>query len=541
VTLVIRRAREADQSHITTMVRAARINPRGLQWPRFVVAEDEGRIVGVAQIRHHPDGAHELASLVVDPQRRGERIASRMIENLLSDDHGRLYMVVDRPFAKQYERWGFQPVGRKELPRSLSREYRIGRIVTTIGSAIVRRRIRIVPLERAASASNSTQRYPVTVPYMTDPVVIIGAGPAGLAVAATLRQLAVPFVVLERSDSVGAAWHGRYDSLHLHTIRWLSGLPGVSIPRRFGRWVARDDLIEYLEAYADRFGVRPEFAVDATRIDRGTSVWHVHTTSGTWFSSAVVVATGYTRRPYLPDWPGRNSFTGTLVHSADYREPSPYLGQQVLVVGAGNSAAEIALELTDVCPQVDLSVRTPPNIVRRDTLGIPSQLIGIALKRAPERLMNPMSALLRRFTVPDLADFGLPAPPGDGFTQFLRTSTVPILDHGFVSAVRSRRIQVVPPIERFDGAAVHLHGGTTVRPDAIVSATGYRPDLDALVGPLGVLDDHGMPRARGAQTVKHAPGLHFVGIDVTLSGLLRDIGLEARGVGRALSAQRVHA
>ena len=376
---------------------------------------------------------------------------------------------------------------------------------------------------------------------MIDPAVIIGAGPAGLAVAATLRQSAVPFVLLERSDSVGAAWHGRYDSLHLHTIRWLSGLPLVSIPRRYGRWLARDELIEYLESYADRFEIRPAFGVEATRIDRNTSGWQVHTTSGTWSGSAVVVATGDTRLPYLPDWPGRDAYTGTLVHSADYRESSPYRGRQVLVVGAGNSAAEIALELADVCRQVDLSVRTPPNIVRRDTLGVPSQLIGIALKRAPERLMNPMSAVLRRFTVPDLADFGLPAPPGDGFTQFLRTRTVPILDHGFVSAVRSRRIRVVPPIERFDGGAVHLHGGTIVRPDAIVSATGYRPDLESLVGHLGVLDDHGRPRARGAHTVRHAPGLHFVGFDPTLSGLLRDIGMEARAVGRALSAQGLHA
>ena len=341
---------------------------------------------------------------------------------------------------------------------------------------------------------------------MTDPAVIIGAGPAGLAVAATLRQLAVPFVVLERSDSVGAAWHDRYDSLHLHTIRWLSGLPGVSIPRRFGRWVARDDLIEYLAAYADRFGIRPDFGVEATRVERDASGWRVHTTSGIWSGSAVVVATGYTRTPYLPNWPGRDSFTGTLMHSADYREPSPYLGTQVLVVGAGNSAAEIALELADVGCQVDLSVRTPPNIVRRDTLGVPSQLIGIALKRAPERVMNPMSAVLRRFTVPDLAEFGLPSPPGDGFTQFLRTRTVPILDHGFVSAVRSRRIRIVPPIERFDGAAVHLRGGTTVRPDAVVSATGFRPNLEPLVGHLGVLDERGMPRARGVPTVPHAPG-----------------------------------
>lgn len=373
---------------------------------------------------------------------------------------------------------------------------------------------------------------------MTDPAVIIGAGPAGLAVAATLRQLAVPFVVLERSDSVGAAWHGRYDSLHLHTIRWLSGLPGVSIPRRFGRWVARDDLIDYLAAYADRFGIRPDFGAEATRVERDASGWRVHTTSGIWAGSAVVVATGYTRTPYLPDWPGRDSFTGTLMHSADYREPSPYVGRQVLVVGAGNSAAEIALELADVGCQVDMSVRTPPNIVRRDTLGVPSQLIGIALKRAPERVMNPMSAALRRFTVPDLTEFGLPSPPGDGFTQFLRTRTVPILDHGFVSAVRSRRIRIVPPIERFDGAAVHLRGGTTVRPDAVVTASGFRPNLEPLVGHLGVLDERGVPRAGGVQTVPHAPRLHFVGIDVTLSGLLRDIGLDARAVGQALAAQR---
>ena len=146
-------------------------------------------------------------------------------------------------------------------------------------------------------------------------------------------------------------------------------------------------------------------------------------------------------------------------------------------VGAGNSAAEIALELAHVCPQVDLSVRTPPNIVRRDTVGIPSQLIGIALKRAPERLMNPMSAVLRRFTVPDLADFGLPAPPGDGFTQFLRTRTVPILDHGFVSAVRSRRIRACtrPAFRRHRRHAVrlaarHRPAGARRRPGAVSAA-----------------------------------------------------------------------
>jgi putative flavoprotein involved in K+ transport len=377
---------------------------------------------------------------------------------------------------------------------------------------------------------------------VNEKTVIIGAGPAGLAVAATLRELGVPFVVLERSDSVGAAWQGRYDSLRLHTVRWLSALPGASIPRRFGRWVARDDLIEYLEAYARQFGIHPEFGVQATRVDPDSAGgWQVHTTAGTWYGNVVVVATGYTRTPYLPDWPGRETFAGPVVHSADYREPTAYRGQHVVVVGAGNSAAEIALELTYVCRHVDLSVRTPPNIVKRETLGVPSQLIGIALKRAPERLMNPMSAALRRLTVPDLADFGLPAPPGDGFTQFLRTRAVPILDHGFVAAIRTRKIQVVSPINWFDGADVHLADGKTLHPDAVIAATGYRPDLESLVGHLGVLDEHGVPQVHGGQTAHHAPRLHFVGIHVTLAGLLREIGLEAHAVGRQLADERIAA
>jgi cation diffusion facilitator CzcD-associated flavoprotein CzcO len=207
----------------------------------------------------------------------------------------------------------------------------------------------------------------------------------------------------------------------------------------------------------------------------------------------------------------------------------------VLLVGAGNSAAEIALDLVGVGARVDLSVRTPPNIVRRDTLGVPSQLFGIALKPLPERFVNPLVALLRRISVPDLTDFGLPAPGGDGFTQFLRTRTVPILDHGFVAAVRRGDVTVVPQIARLDGTEVELVDGRRLRPDVVLAATGYRADLDGLVGHLGVLDDRGMPRVHGERTLVSAPGLHFVGITVELSGLLREIGLEARGVGRALA------
>jgi putative flavoprotein involved in K+ transport len=364
-------------------------------------------------------------------------------------------------------------------------------------------------------------------------VVVVGAGPAGLAVAATLRQHDIPVTLLEARDRVGASWAGRYDSLRLHTVRWLSGLPGAPMPRAYGKWVARDDVVAYLESYADRFDVRPELGVAATRVDREDGGWRVDTSDGPRRARAVVIATGYSRTPYLPDWPG--TFDGSLLHASDYREPSSYRGRHVLLVGAGNSAAEIALDLVGVGARVDLSVRTPPNIVRRDTLGVPSQLFGIALKPLPERVVNPLVALLRRISVPDLTDFGLPAPGGDGFTQFLRTRTVPILDHGFVAAVRRGDVTVVPQIARLDGTEVELVDGRRLRPDVVLAATGYRADLDGLVGHLGVLDDRGMPRVHGERTLVSAPGLHFVGITVELSGLLREIGLEARGVGRALA------
>jgi putative flavoprotein involved in K+ transport len=374
---------------------------------------------------------------------------------------------------------------------------------------------------------------------MFDEPVIVGAGPAGLAVAATLAQQGQRPVVLERADSVGASWQGRYDSLRLHTARWLSGLPGAPIPRRYGPWVGRDDFVAYLREYAARFDVRPEFGVDVRRIDRVDGTWRLETSRGERPASKVVVATGYSRVPFLPDWPGRDTFTKPLLHSADYREPSAYRGRQVLVVGAGNSAAEIAVDLVRVGARVDLSVRTPPNIVRRDTLGIlPSQVFGIAMKHVPEAVLNPLTAILRKATVPDLSDYGLPTPAGDGFTQFLRTQTVPILDHGFVDAIRARRITIVARVESLDADSVRLADGSTLTPDAVIAATGYRTGLEPLVGHLGVLDDRGLPRVHGARALTELPGLYFVGISVELSGLRREIGREARAVGRAVATER---
>lgn len=368
------------------------------------------------------------------------------------------------------------------------------------------------------------------------PTVIIGAGPAGLATAAALAKAGRSVTVLEKADQVGASWAARYDSLHLHTVRWLSALPGLPIPRGYGRWVARDDLVRYLRDYARVHGLHPELGVAATRIDRSDrGGWLVHTDTGVRAAHRVVVATGYSHTPRRPDWPGLDTFPGDVLHSADYREPTGYAGRRVLVVGAGNSATEIALDLLGVGATVTLSVRTPPNIVRRDTFGVPSQLFGIALKKAPTVAKDPLAAAMRRVSIPDLSAYGLP-PQRNPITQFRETGHVPILDTGIVAAIRSGRVRVVAATVSVDGPHVRLADGSSAQPDAVIAATGFTTGLQPLVGHLGVLDQRGVPRVHGPDHLPSAPGLHFVGIKAELSGLLREIGLEARAVGQALAA-----
>src|SRR5438552_9409 len=201
-------------------------------------------------------------------------------------------------------------------------------------------------------------------------IAVVGAGSAGLATAALLRRQGLSPVVLEAGPEPGAAWRERYDRLRLHTPRLLSGLPGLRIPRRYGRWVARDDLIEYLHAYVDTHGIDVRTSTRVERIDGEGDLWRLVTESGPLQAESVVVATGYNGAAFIPDWPGRDGFAGELVHSSQYRNSEPYRERDVLVVGAVNSGAEIAHDVADVGARSSmLSVRTPPQIVRRSTAG----------------------------------------------------------------------------------------------------------------------------------------------------------------------------
>ena len=364
-------------------------------------------------------------------------------------------------------------------------------------------------------------------------IVVVGAGSAGLATAALLQREGLSPLVVEAGPEPGAAWRERYDRLRLHTPRLLSGLPGLRIPRRYGRWVARDDLIEYFHDYTAVHDIDVRVNCQVERIEPS---WTLHTSDGEIHADHVVVATGYNGTPFVPAWPGRDSFTGELVHSSQYRSPAPYRGKDVLVVGAGNSGAEIAHDVVDGgAARSRLSVRTPPQIVRRATLGIPAQLLGMAIRKLPPHWVDPFTMWQRKVAIPDLTAQGLPRPPHGVRTSFLSTGTTPILDVGIVDAVRRGRVEVVAAVEGFEGDDVLLADGADITPDVVIAATGFRAGLDGLVGHLDVLEPRGLPKRTDGEPA--LPGLWFVGFTPTLGGQLREGSIAARKVAAALAEE----
>ncbi|MFF2526811.1 flavin-containing monooxygenase [Streptomyces liangshanensis] len=370
------------------------------------------------------------------------------------------------------------------------------------------------------------------------PVYVIGGGPGGLAVAAALRERGVRTVVLEKSEALGASWRRHYHRLRLHTTRRKSGLPGLRIPRSYGRWVARADVVHYLETYAEHHGLEVVTGVEVTRVERapGGVGWLLHATGGRQLTGrGVVVATGYNHTPKLPDWPGREAYEGELVHAGEYRDAQPYAGKDVLVVGVGNTGAEIAVDLVEGgAARVRLAVRTVPHIVRRSTLGWPAQSSGILIRRLPAPLVNPLAALQARVALPDLTSKGLPRPD-TGLLSRAREGAIPVQDVGLVAAVRTGRVEPVAAVESFEEDKVVLADGTRIAPDAVIAATGYRRALEGLVGDLDLLDTRGRPRVHGARTAPGAPGLHFTGFTNPISGMLRELSLDARRIAKALS------
>ncbi|AJE41176.1 flavin-containing monooxygenase [Streptomyces nodosus] len=388
--------------------------------------------------------------------------------------------------------------------------------------------------------ADSTAASPrAVVPAHEDrPVYVIGGGPGGLAAAYALRARGVRAVVLEKSDRVGASWRRHYDRLRLHTTRRHSALPGLAMPRSFGRWVARDDVVRYLEKYAEHHRLEIVTGVEVSRVEPapdGTG-WLLHATGGRELTGgAVVVATGHNHTPRVPDWSGREDYPGEFLHAGEYRNAKPYAGRDVLVVGVGNTGAELAVDLVQGgASRVRLAVRTPPHVVRRSTAGWPAQFTGILVRRLPVWLVDRLARPVARLGVPDLSAQGLPRPTA-GLYSRVKEGAIPVQDVGLIDAVRKGRVEIVAAVDGFEDGEVVLADGSRIEPDAVIAATGYVRALEGLVGHLDVLDARGRPVVHGARCPRNAPGLYFTGFTNPISGMFRELAIDAEKIAKAVA------
>jgi cation diffusion facilitator CzcD-associated flavoprotein CzcO len=366
-------------------------------------------------------------------------------------------------------------------------------------------------------------------------VVVVGAGPAGLAAAGALAHLGIKALILER-DRVGSSWHGRYDRLRLNSSRWTSRLPHSRYRRGTPLFPTRDQVVRYLEEYAAQHELEVRTGITVERIERDGG-WKLETSSaGSFRAPQVIVATGYEHTPVIPDWPGRELYRGRLLHAADYRNAESFRGADVLVVGPGCSGMEIAYDLVEGgAMRVRLAARTPPGIVLRAQGGLPTDPIAIALLRVPPRIADAPMRIVRRVAVGDLAPLGLPVPEDGVFARLHREGKAPaIVDKEVIDAIKDRRIEIVAGVQELEENGVRLAGGAHIEPDAIIAATGYRRALEEMVGHLDVLDERGVPRVlRGEEA---APGLRFIGF-VARPGQIGFMGVEAKRAAKLIASE----
>ncbi|MDZ3832723.1 MAG: NAD(P)/FAD-dependent oxidoreductase [Sphingopyxis sp.] len=326
-------------------------------------------------------------------------------------------------------------------------------------------------------------------------IMVIGAGQAGLAAAHMLHAADADFTIVDGADKAGGSWHRYYDSLTLFSPARYSELPGAPFPGNPDHYPTRDEVIAYLDTYAARFAHQIETGRQVGKVEVDGARYRISFHCGeTRHARALVVATGSFGAPNLPSISGAAHFAGEILHSSDYREPSRFAGQSVIVVGGGNSAIQIAAELAEY---------SAVTLVSRDRL-----------RFIPQRI-------LRRdihwwFDKLRLNGTGLFSDHG-----------VPIIDDGrYRAAIRAHRPAVKPMFERFGQRDVQWADGSSINADAVIFATGYRPSLDFLSGTPAV-DRHGHPvHRRGISKTLHRLG--FVG----LSGQNGFASATLRGVGR---------
>ncbi|WP_030842187.1 ArsO family NAD(P)H-dependent flavin-containing monooxygenase [Streptomyces sp. NRRL F-4474] len=342
-------------------------------------------------------------------------------------------------------------------------------------------------------------------------VVVIGGGQSGLAVGYHLRRLGLDFVILDAQATPGGAWQHTWDSLHLFSPAAYSSLPGRLMPPQPGEiYPDAAHVVSYLTDYEQRYDLPVHRPVRVVGVHCDGELLRVETDSGTWRARAVISATGTWSRPFVPAVPGRAEFQGAQLHTVEYHSPQDFAGQKVIVVGGGNSGAQIAADLAHDTDLTWVTLREP-RYLADDIDG---------------RALFDHATVRRKALDEGRTDTGGVASLGDIVA---------------VPPVRAARdaglLKAQPMFDRLTATGVAWADGTTAETDAIIWCTGFRPAL-AHLAPLGLRGPRGHIPTAGTQAIGE-PRLHLLGYgDWTgpASATLIGVGRPAREAARAIAA-----
>ncbi len=360
-------------------------------------------------------------------------------------------------------------------------------------------------------------------------IVIIGAGPAGLAIAGCLSHQGIDdYIIIESADEVGSSWRNHYDRLHLHTVKKWSHLPHLPFPQEYPVYVSREQVVDYLSSYAKHFAIKPRLSEEVKSVTRSDSGWNISTSKETFTADHVVVATGVNKVPKMPIWPGQDDYKGKITHSKYYKNPEPYLNQSVLVVGMGNTGAEVALDLANHDVDVHISVRSPISLVPRDLNGRPVQETAKILAKIPFGLGDWLGSQIRKVYFGNVEKYGLRISKMHPTVQLRETGKTPVIDLGTVDLIKKGKIKVHPDIKSFDTSGAVTIEGKSIPIDQVILSTGYTAAVESFMPSVQeILDKSDIPGTPiGEGNLSNA---YFLGFDnYKVGGILGSIHTDSQ-------------
>lgn len=307
--------------------------------------------------------------------------------------------------------------------------------------------------------------------YAKEDVLVIGAGPAGVATAYALEKAGISYKIIDRADKIGNTWASLYPTLTLNTSRYFSHMPGKPFPKSYGLFPTGKQYHAYLMDFVNEHNFNIHLGISVNRVSRDGNFWRVESSEGTCLYKIVISATGIWNSPIMPDIDGMDEFSGELYHAHDFQDTNQAKDRRVLVVGNGPSGIDISVAAGDVAKKSYITIRNGVVMKRRYPLGLTHHAWLLLAEKLPESCCRPLMKWLGSFNFGDTSRYGLnPPPPGsEGMTGYAGDE--------LLKAVKSGKVTPVSAPIKFEGNYAILADGERLEVDTVIMATGYQPVL----------------------------------------------------------------